>query len=243
MLTAAHVADEFRDLKWKGIFFGTTDLEPLSVGRVKLLCSKPGADPFRSDDPIDVAVVELSQKVAGKLSEFMRFLSPDDLLLDPQMLEHGTYLVNGFPDSRVEKDEMDETIIATNMPYFTYLHDRGQPPISEFSALDNIAVDARKPYQDGELSFGLDLEFMEGMSGGGIWRLYEEGQPIEAIDWRKAKLVGILTEGTAPDYTGSIGYFRGTKLRCVIRLILGGWPHLAAELLKSIAPRFVNDPI
>ena len=72
MLTAAHVADEFRDLKWKGIFFGTPDLEPLSVGTVKFLCSKPGKDPFRSDDPIDVAVVELSQEVAGKLSEFMR---------------------------------------------------------------------------------------------------------------------------------------------------------------------------
>ena len=138
---------------------------------------------------------------------------------------------------------MDETIVATNLPYLTYLHDRGQPPIPDFSPLNNIAVDARKPYQDGELSFGVGLESTEGMSGGGIWRLYNEGQPIEALDWRKAKLVGILTEGTDPDYRGSIGYFRGTKLRCVIKLFLGGWPHLAPVLAKSIAPRFVNDPI
>jgi hypothetical protein len=242
MLTAAHVADEFRDLKWKGIFFGTPDFELLSVGTVKFLCSKPGKDPFRSDDPIDVAVVELSQEVAAKLSEFMRFLSPEDLLLDPQKLEHGTYLVNGFPDSRVEKDEMDETIVAQNLPYFTHLHDREQPPIPDFSPLNNIALDARNPYQDSEFSFGVDHEYSEGMSGGGIWRLYDEGQPIDSLDWKKAKLVGIFTEGTDPKYKGSIGYFRGTKLRCVVKLFLAGWPHLAPVLAKSIPPRFVNDP-
>ena len=253
MLTAAHVADEFRHLNWKGIYFGTPDSEALSVGTpdsealsvgtVKFLCSKPGKDPFRSDDPIDVAVVELSTEVASKLAEFMRFLSPHDLLLDPQMLDHGTYLVNGFPDLRVEEDEMDERIIATNLPYFTHLHDPGQPPIPDFSPLNNIAVNARKPYQDGEMSFGVDIEYTEGMSGGGIWRLYDEDQPIEALDWRKAKLAGILTEGTDPAYEGSIGYFRGTKLRCVIKLFLAGWPHLAPALAKSIPPRFVNDPI
>ena len=114
MLTAAHVADEFRDMKWKGIYFGTPDLEPLSAGTVKFLCSKPGMGPFRGDDPIDVAVVELSPEVAMKLSAFMRFLSLADLLLDPQIPQHGACLVNGLPDLRVEKDEMDETIIAQN---------------------------------------------------------------------------------------------------------------------------------
>jgi hypothetical protein len=163
------------------------------------LCSERGEDPFRGDDPIDVAVVELSQEVTGKLSEFMRFLSPDDLLLDPQKLEHGAYLVNGFPHSRVEKDEMEETIVAQNLPYFTCLHNCTQPPIPDFSRLYNIALDARKPYQDGEFSFGVDLEYTEGMSGGGIWRLYDEGQPIQVLDWKKAKLVGILTEGTDPE--------------------------------------------
>ena len=45
------------------------------------------------------------------------------------------------------------------------------------------------------------------MSGGGIWRLYDEDQPIQTLDWRKARLVGIITEGTDPDYEGTTDYF------------------------------------
>ena len=143
-----------------------------------------------------MAVVELSQEVAEKLSEFMRFLSPEDLLLDPQKLEHGTYLVNGFPDSRVEEDEMDETIVAQNLPYFTYLHRRDQPPIPDFSPLNNIALDARNAYQDGEFSFGVDHEYSEGMSGGGIRApTMMKASPSRRIDWKKAKLVGIFKKG------------------------------------------------
>ena len=71
--------------------------------------------------------------------------------------------------------------------------------------------------------------------------MYDEAQPIQALDWKKAKLVGIITEGTDPGYQGTSHYFRGTKIRCLIRLLLAGWPHLAPFLAKSIPPRFVND--
>jgi hypothetical protein len=242
LLTAAHVADEFRDMHWKGILFGTPDgRPPISIGRVKLICSKPGMEPNRDDDPLDVAVVELSQEVMKELSGFMRFLTPDDLLLDPEQLKDGVYLVNGFPDSRVERDEMDETIDAVNLPYITDLHDSKGHPIPNFDPRDNVALEAHPPHDEDKMSFGIDLESSPGMSGGGIWRLLDEGQPIEKIDWRKAKLVGIVTERSRAEYTGPVPYIRGTKLREVIKLMLAGWRDLAPILAKSIPPRFVND--
>ena len=119
LLTAAHVADDCFH-RYKRIFFGTPtfdDLLPLAW--VRYCWSKIQSDPNRDDDPVDMAVLELTRDVTEKLSTFMRFLTLDDLQLDSDKLKDGVFLVEGYPDFRAETDEMDETIVAQNMPYIT----------------------------------------------------------------------------------------------------------------------------
>src|SRR5262249_24471712 len=124
LVTAAHVSDEFFCEHWKQIFFGTPSEDDLiPVITVTYARSRKRTDPNREDDPLDLAVLELRPDIADKLSGFMRFLTLSDLELDPDKLTDGRYLVIGYPGFRAEKDEMDETIVAQVLPYFTGLHD------------------------------------------------------------------------------------------------------------------------
>jgi len=241
LLTAAHVADDCFD-RYKRIFFGTPtfdDLLPLAW--VRYCGSKIQSDPNRDDDPVDMAVLELTRDVAEKLSTFMRFLTLDDLQLDPDKLKDGVFLVEGYPDFRAETDEMDETIVAQNMPYITGLYDIEQFPAPNFRPPEHIALEVVPPYESGGFSCGLDLDKCKGISGGGIWRMLDVGQPIQSLNWRQVKLVAIVTDRSDPDSIGPLQYLRGTKIKHAIRMIYHGWPHLRPRIVSAIPARFVAD--
>src|SRR5271166_2195628 len=101
---------------------------------------------------------------------------------------------------------MEETIIAQNLPYITYLHKSDQPPIPDFRPLNNIALQATKPYQDGEFSFGIDLKFTEGMSGGVSGGCMTKPSRFRHLIGKRRNLSGLLPR--AP--------IRATKVRVTI---------------------------
>jgi hypothetical protein len=234
-ITAAHVADDCFE-RYKLPCFGTSNFDELILVNWGRYCrSKKQEDPNREDDPIDVAVLELTQEVADKLSTFMRFLTLDDLELDPDKLNDGLFLVNGFPDFRAEKDEMDQTIVAGNLPYMSGLFDIESFSVPNLSPKDHIALEVSLSSDAG----GLDLDKAQGISGCGMWRLLDEGQPIEALDWRKAKLVPIVTDRSDPDLAAPVQYLRGTKIKHAIRMIYHGWDYLKPIIRAAIPTQFV----
>ena len=105
-----------------------------------------------------MAVLELTPDVADKLSTFMRFVTLSELELDLDKLKDGKYLVNGYPDFRAEKDEMDQTIIAQNLPYFTGLYDTERVPAPNISPADHIVLDVNRMDEAGGLWNRLDLD-------------------------------------------------------------------------------------
>ena len=144
-MTAAHVSDEFFCERWRQIFFGTPtgeDLLPLTT--VRYCRSKKRTDPNREDDPLDLAVVELRPDIAEKLSAFMRFVTLSELKLDPDKLKDGRYLVLGYPEFRAEKDEMDQTIVAQILPYFTGLYDMERDPAPNINPADHLVLDVNR---------------------------------------------------------------------------------------------------
>jgi hypothetical protein len=239
LVTAAHVADDCFE-RYKLPCFGTSTFDELLLVNWGRYCrSKKQEDPNREDDPINVAVLELTSDVAEKLSEFMRFLTLDDLQLDPDKLKDGLFLVNGFPDFRAEKDEMDETIVADNLPYISKLYDIERFPAPNLSLTDHLAVEVVPPYESAGFSCGLDLDKAQGISGGGMWRLLDDGQPIESLDWRKAKLVAIVTDRSDSNLAGPVQYLRGTKIKHVVRMIYHGWQHLQPIIRSTISPHLL----
>ena len=223
------------------VFFGTLNGEDLiPVMTVCYARSKKRADPNREDDPLDLAVFELRPDVAEKLSAFMRFVTLSELELDPDKLKDGRYLVLGYPEFRAEKDEMDQTIVAQILPYFTGLYDMERHPAPNISPADHLVLDVNRRDEAGGAGDRLDLDQAHGISGGGMWRILDEDQPIESLDWRQAKLVGIITDRSVPKVMGPVQYLRGTKIKRVINFIYEGWPELRPAIEAAIPVRFVR---
>ena len=80
------------------------------------------------------------------------------------------YLVNGYPDFRAEKDEMEEVIVAGNLPYFTGLWDVNEMSIPDVNPADHIVLDVNQVDEPGGVWDGLILDKTHGISGGGVWR-------------------------------------------------------------------------
>ena len=239
LVTAAHVSDEFFCERWRQIFFGTpNDDDLIPVITVRYCRSKKRTDLNREDDPLDLAVLELRPDIADKLSAFMRFVTLRELELDPDKLKDGRYLVLGFPEFRAEKDEMDQTIVAQNVPYFTGLYDMERFPAPNISTADHIVLDVNR-MDEARGGDRLDLDQTHGISGGGMWRVLDENQAIESLDWRQAKLAGIVTDRSDPDVMGPVQYLRGTKIKRVINFVYEGWPELRPAMQAAIPVRFV----
>ena len=241
LVTAAHVSDEFFCERWRQIFFGTPDGdEVIPVITIRYAGSKKRNETNREDDPLDLAVLELRPDIADKLSAFMRFVTLSELELDPDKLKDGRYLVLGYPEFRAEKDEMDQTIVAQILPYFTGLYDMERDPAPNISPADHLVLDVNRRDEAGGAGDRLDLDQAHGISGGGMWRILDEDQPIESLDWRQAKLVGIITDRSVPKVMGPVQYLRGTKIKRVINFIYDGWPELRPAIEAAIPVRFVR---
>ncbi len=198
LVTAAHVSDEFFRERWRQIFFDTPDGDELiPVITVRYARSEKRTEPNREDDPLDLAVCELRPDIADKLSAFMPFVTLSELELDPDKLKDGRYLALGYPEFRAEKDEMDQTIEAQSLPYFTGLYDMERKPAPNISPADHLVLDVDRMDEPAGVGDRLDLDQTHGISGGGMWRILDEDQPIELLNWRQAKLAAIITDRSA----------------------------------------------
>jgi len=240
LVTAAHVADQRFDQRWRPIFFGTpTGDDLIQLAWLKGRLSPKEADPNREDDPIDMAVLELRPEVADKLAEFMRFVTLNELEVNPKKLQDGWYLVNGYSDFRAEKDEMEQIVDAQNLPYFTRLHDLERSPIPNVSRTDHVVLEVNRTDEAGGEWDRLDLDRTHGISGGGMWRVLDEGEPIQSLNWRQGRLVAIITDRSDPEVMGPVQYLRGTRMRHAIGLIYQGWPELRSAIVTAF-PRGLN---
>src|SRR5262249_13249265 len=161
-----------------------------------------------------------------------------DLALDPDKLRDGRYLVVGYPGFRAEKDEMDQIIEAQVPPYFTGLYDMERNPAPNISPADHLMLDVNRLDEPDGAGDKLDMDEPHGISGGGMWRILDEDQPIESLDWRQAKLAAIVTDRSLPQEMGTVQYLRGTKIKRAINLIYEGWPALRPAIESAIPARF-----
>ena len=169
----------------------------------------------------------------------MRFVTLSELELDPDKLKDGRYLVLGYPEFRAEKDEMDQTIVAQILPYFTGLYDMERDPAPNINPADHLVLDVNRMDEADGAGDRLDLDETHEISGGGMWRILDEDQPIESLDWRQAKLVAIVTDRSVPEVMGPVQYLRGAKIKRAINFIYEGWPELRSAIESAIPVRFV----
>jgi hypothetical protein len=112
-------------------------------------------------------------------------------------------------------------------------------PVPNINPSEHLVLDVNRIDEGGGAEDRLDLDRTHGISGGGMWRILDEGQTIQSLDWRKAKLVAIIPDRSVPEVMGPVQYLRGTKIKRAINLIYEGWPDLRPAIESAIPVRFV----
>ena len=231
LLTAAHVADELANA---AICLPSKDLsDPVLQLKDRKSFKTPKIQGKRGDDWIDLAVIELERDVADTLATYTRFLTLSDLELNPAHLENGQFAFIGYPGDRAEKDEAYRTIVATNLPYFTSLHDHQKLPVPEFDENMHIIVDINEPTIKDGIPYGYDPANLAGVSGCGLWRISDQNSPIDAMDWRNAKQIGII-------HTYKDGILFATRMNFGISLIGSFYPDLRAEIMNTFPREYFS---
>jgi hypothetical protein len=172
----------------------------------------------------------------------VRFITLADIEWRDDQLKDGLFVVNGFPSFQCKIDDMDEEVRSRNLPFFTTVYDLSTNPAFDLKPRDHIALEAHPPFELQGVSYGLDVNTIDGMSGCGTWRVLDKGEPLESFDWRNAKLVGIVTEQSTHDPGEAIPYIRGTKIVWIVSMIYDKWPELQADIRKILPIRLPERP-
>jgi hypothetical protein len=225
VLTAAHVTD---DIVREGVpaYFPTPSLDdrPIRLEGTSLFETPVGQTHDRYEDPYDLAVIELKPEIANRLSTFMRFLTLDDIEPHYLRLPPADFAIFGYPCALTNRNEEEKTIVATVMPYFTSLHEHDRAPV-RFDPHIHILMDLQRPSPVEGDEYGFVLPSAAGLSGCGMWRVKDLATPIELLDWRLMKLIGI-----AHWWDPSAEVIKGTKIKYILQILHDRRPHLRREI-------------
>jgi len=219
LLTASHVTKT-----------GTKDGFDLCI------CASPPA-PFVSirgsrilstppQDQHDVAVVILPDNVVGAISTGRRFLRPDQLAPGYIPKNGVYYAVAGFPDeSRVNLDPL-RLVQAQPLAYGTRLFSGNPEELPDFDPAVRMAFDFYPDQSFDDQGSQLQVPQPFGMSGCGIWRLFQGPIP-GGRRWSadEIRLIGI-------EHRWYIGHnaLVGTGIRWAIQVIWDKFPGLRNQI-------------
>ena len=208
LLTAAHVVQNRQGgqlaARAIGVVFGTEPGPNNSfVQRILIAGGRP-------DDPLDIALLELSPEGADAIAASKDFLPEKRLLRGVSADETRLFAVYGTPSSLSPLSLIKQTFTAGPMCYATI---SCHPFPSHLDPSHDIALEYNKSSnistsQEGEV----EAPEPPGLSGGGIWLATE---PQEGVFWdpSESKLIGVQHS-----WSRSAGFVRGTQVQFAISL-------------------------
>ncbi len=176
---------------------------------------------YTKDRRVDIAVSELPQSIVERLLPTRTFLG----MMDVDLQSHsapGLYLILGYPSSCTEITA--EAVRPTVLKYAAIIYSGDTDGLENFDPTLHLLLQHDEVGRD---AAGQPLlsPAIEGMSGGGIWRLLEL-KPAWNQTWKRsdAKLVAIQNRYIRNQYC------KGTWVRHAIQLIWDSFPLLRPAL-------------
>ena len=220
LLTAAHVLDSRHQLYVAG------EKEAFSLQGPKY-STNPPASKSRSEDKLDVAIIELAAEYDTALGN-VRFLTVVDLDVDEQPMlgpsVKSKYLVLGYPATGLKRDLKRRVIVPE--PFIYTANPRSDAEyrdlgltipshlVVEFNRRRVLGTEgqrtARKP---------------QGISGGGIWRF----DSLLGDEAAANRLVALNIEWLA----GARRVLWGTRVAVALEMIRARYPHLSSLIPRS----------
>jgi hypothetical protein len=238
VLTAAHVVDEIRTTPTH-LSTGSPDGDHFPLGQISVATSSAGKEADRSDDPFDIAAIELRDDTVARLTTCLRFLSLIDVEAHDDRLPSAHYALVGYPHANptdtpescspmhppgTVRDYKNRLLCSTVMPFYTTLYE-GDRGALQFDFKKDIVLNFHPAELIRGRRFGFPLPSAKGLSGSGIWRVFPTGPSLEDVDWRRMRIVGVVHEHEPSTQT-----LKGTRIKYALQLIYNHWPELRAEI-------------
>ncbi len=209
LLTAAHVVMDSRgeqlDPRAIAVLFRKDGNEQNTF--VRRILSVGGGD----QDPLDIALLELTTESANEIATSKEFLSEFRLLAGVAADESRRFAVCGAPSEWSTASLADKTIGTGTMCYITISCD---PFPSHLDASHDIALEYNMTSNISPSWEGTGkAPKPEGLSGGGIWLIAEQH---EGVFWNpsESKLIGVQNR-----WQERAGYVRGTQVQFALSLL------------------------
>jgi hypothetical protein len=219
IVTAAHVLD-LPLAQRKNIFLspGVLGGTLISLHDCAVRGSARSEEGDRLNDHIDLCAIRLTDEAVRLIGPEINFVSPDQFCYD-DLSPLGTYLLaHGFPRGSFRVNLCRRTVRSRSFPYGTipYRGERG-----EWSAEDpDVYVDLDFHPERAVDDYGKRVRTPSprGMSGCGIWRLFDGRSPSAQWSINDVRLAAIEHR-----WNRDLHILRGTKIAYVNQL-LAAWP-------------------
>jgi hypothetical protein len=171
---------------------------------------------MRDDDPLDIAVCELTPAIAQHVTPLRRFAHLNEIHMTAKH-EQACYLMIGYPFAFSMADEPSRTILCDAIRHVTQLH---HGDIDERDAQADILLSYLEEAIDANGKKAM-VPLPNGVSGCGIWRLNVPGKPLDLWKPEDIKLVAIEHR-----WRSKKRYIRGTSIGYAMNLIYQSYPSL-----------------
>jgi hypothetical protein len=214
---------------------GVAGSKLLPLGEI-LIRSSETNDPFyRTDEPFDVAVCELTRETAAQIAVEKRFLRLNDVDPWDRQEPRSWYMVYGYPTKLSPPDEATLSINANAVALATFIYCDERGPLDRYDKEVGIALDFDPATIRNDDGRSAAPPHPGGMSGCGIWRLVEAGTDMKVWNLNDVKLVAI--EHTLKTKKNVLV---GTRIRYALQMIYRNHPDLRSAMEMSLGPNTWN---
>jgi tetratricopeptide (TPR) repeat protein len=226
LVTAAHTLDQVTVID-RPTYFPAAEGEPVLPFGERRCVTTVSDTGLREGDPIDLAVIDIDD-IAARLSDQKRFLSLDQLDADPTDLIGGLYAAWGYPADPQCFHLNRPMLIAQCIPrgYVGVQAPHEPKPFSLFHPQHHVAI------QISDLSTHPSAIKPGGISGGGIWRLAQNGRAPS--DWTPDDVRLVAIEHVWREGARTL---TGTRVAHLLRLVAHEWPSLLNDLSRQFPYR------
>jgi len=218
LITAGHVFD---NLQGSAVYVG---------GEKRLVHLKGQHYRTRPDgraesDKYDLAFVELDEEALSCLGN-VRFLHSSDLDPNDVAAKGHYYLVLGYPATKNKRINYE----SYKAPHNLYIYSASSPALEKYRRLSileetHILLDFDKKMIADKANKLVNPPKLQGISGGGIWRIRDYTDVASLAGPSPRKLVGIVIEGHPMQKI-----IMGVRISCIIEAIKHQYPVLREKL-------------
>jgi hypothetical protein len=240
ILTAAHVL-AFRAQAKIPLYLDSGDTPARLVGltpeNTRAVTSiSPSGDIKHRDDPCDAAAIHISQVVVDAIKDNRTFLRLEQIDPNDADGKHSFYMAHGYPEATLNHVD-DENLALHALSYGGSAIRANKGELVNYDPELHLGVAFDRDNAITPTGKVIDTPHPEGMSGCGIWRLYQDGADKKTWSVKDIRLVGI-----EHSWKHDPSFLKGLRIKWLLGQIYREFKHLQKSMAVHLGTSWPTRP-